>query len=114
MTTTSERCRALSWGADILSQLQVEPWVPSDLAERGRALALSYPTQSVIEALAQGAAIQLTPQQLQAIDETRALLRKFPARGLETWDFIEVILRHFPLPAEDNAGFWLSLLRPPR
>jgi hypothetical protein len=114
MTTTSERSRALIWGGQILDQLQVESWIPVDLADRSRALAVSYPKQDVIEALAQGAPIELTPQQLQAIEATRKLIAELPARSLATWEFIEGGFRHFPLPGEENAGYWWNLLGPPR
>jgi len=38
--------------------------LPVDLVERARGLTLSYPAPSVIDALADGAPIQLTPQQI--------------------------------------------------
>ena len=110
MTTTSERCRALRWGAEILSEMQVEPSVSGDLAERARALIQSYPSSSVIDALEEGQALQLTPQQIQAIDDTSALLRRLPALGVALIEpSLEATLRHFPLPGEENGGFWWNL-----
>jgi hypothetical protein len=106
MTTRYERCRALHWSAAILHELQVEPSIAVELAERARSIALSYPLPGVIEALNQGEATQLTPGQIQAISAMRSLLASFPSTSVHTQDFIERVLRHFPYPNEDNAGIW--------
>ena len=90
----------------ILDELQAEPSIAAELADRARLIALSYPLPGVIEALNQGEATQLTPEQIQAISATRSLLASFPSASVHTQDFIERVLRHFPYSNEDNAGFW--------
>jgi hypothetical protein len=106
MTTRYERCRALYWGTAILNELQSEPSVAAELAERARLIALSYPLPSVIEALGKREVTQLTPEQIQAISAMRALLTSLPSASVYTLDFMERVLRHFPYSNEDNAGFW--------
>lgn len=82
MTTIFERCRALRWGAAILSELMVNPSAPADLVQRACELVPALPDQSVIFALCDGPAIELSPTQVAAINGTRDVLERLRKAGV--------------------------------
>jgi hypothetical protein len=111
MTTTSERCRALRWGAEVLDDLQTKPEIDVHLTERARAIAQAYPPASVIDALDEGQELQLSPEQIEAISKTHDLLHDLLRLDFESQPIVAT-LRHFPQSDELNAGF-MFWPRPP-
>ena len=104
MTITSERCRALRWGAELLDDLQTKPEIDVGLTERARAIVQAYPPASVIDALDEGQELLLSAEQIDAINKTHDLLRDLLLLDFESQPIVAT-LRHFPRAHERNAGF---------